>query len=73
MIKVAGFYCVCTPLSTIGGNYLADTLLWNAYFVTAMNMAVNFILEFLYDRFFVFSQMLDTNELARKNKQGKKK
>jgi len=73
MIKIAGFYCVFTPLSTIGGNYLADTLLWNAYFVTAMNMVVNFILEFLYDRFFVFGRTLDTNELAHKNKQGTKK
>ena len=49
------------------GNYLADTLLWNEYLVTAMNMAANFILEYLYDRFVVFRKSLDTNSIAKKH------
>ena len=55
-----------TPLSTVLGNFLAEELLWNEYLVTVLNMAANFILEFLYDRFFVFRDSIDTNDLARK-------
>ena len=67
MAKVFAFYCVFTPVSTIAGNYLAETLLWNEYLVTVVNMVANFTLEFLYDRFFVFRDSLDTNELAKKH------
>ncbi len=66
MVQVLGFYCVFTPVSTILGNYLADTLMWNEYLVTGMNMAANFILEYLYDRFVVFRKTLDTNSIAKK-------
>ena len=65
MLKVLGFYCVFTPVSTWLGNYLAETLLWNEYLVTALNMVANFVLEFLYDRFFVFRGSIDTNAAAR--------
>lgn len=67
MAQVLGFYCVFTPASTILGNYLADTLLWNEYLVTGINMAANFILEYLYDRFVVFRKSLDTNSIAKKH------
>lgn len=59
MAKVLAFYAVFTPLSTLLGNYLAETLLWNEYLVTAINMVLNFALEFLYQRFFVFNKNLD--------------
>ena len=59
MAKVLAFYAVFTPLSTLLGNYLAETLLWNEYLVTAINMVLNFVLEFLYQRFFVFNKNLD--------------
>ena len=67
MIKVFAFYCVFTPASTVLGNFLAESLHWNEYLVTVINMAANFTLEFLYDRFFVFRDSLDTNELAEKH------
>ena len=67
MIQVLGFYCVFTPLSTWLGGYLADTLGWNEYLVTLLNMAANFILEFLFDRFVVFRDSLDTNSVAQKH------
>ena len=67
MIKVFAFYCVFTPASTVLGNFLAESLHWNEYLVTVINMAANFTLEFLYDRFFVFRDSLDTNELAKKH------
>lgn len=65
MLKITIFYCVFTPASTILGSYLADTLLWNDYLVTVINMLSNFVLEYLYDRFLVFGNSIDTNELAR--------
>lgn len=72
MIKVFIFYCVFTPCSTIGGNYLAEHLFWNEYLVTVLNMIANFSLEFLYDRFFVFGNSLDTNEVAKKKAEARK-
>jgi len=60
MTKVFVFYLIFTPISTIVGNYLAEKLLWNEYFVTGINMLANFILEYLYDRFIVFRESIDT-------------
>ncbi len=60
MLKVAIFYAIFTPVSTIGGNYLAENLGWNETLVTILNMLCNFILEYLYDRFFVFGGSIDT-------------
>ncbi len=62
MAKVAAFYCAFTPLSTLLGNYLAETLLWNEYLVTAINMILNFVTEYIYDRFVVFGASMDTKE-----------
>lgn len=66
MLKVFAFYCVFTPLTTWGGNYLAEELLWNEYLVTGLNMALNFVTEFFYQRFFVFRDSVDSNSLAQK-------
>ena len=67
MAKVFLFYLVFTPASTLFGNWLAEGLLWNEYLVTGINMLLNFVLEFLYDRFFVFRGSIDTNEIAKKH------
>lgn len=61
MLKVAAFYAVFTPLTTFGGDYLVESLHWNDYVVTLLNMALNLSTEYLYDRFFVFRGSLDTN------------
>ena len=60
MMKVLGYYAVFTPLSTIFGNWLAEDLLWNGYLVTILNMFLNFITEYLFDRFVVFGKSIDT-------------
>ena len=60
MIKVAAYYAVFTPLSTMLGSYLADSLGWNEYLVTGLNMILNFVTEFLYQRYFVFGDSIDT-------------
>ena len=64
MLKVACYYVVFTPLSTWLEHYLAGQLGWNEYLVTAINMVLNFVTEFLYQRFFVFGKSIDS---AKKN------
>ena len=64
MLKVLAYYAVFTPLSALLGNYLAETLLWNAYLVTVLNMLLNFSTEFLYQRFFVFAKSIDSKREA---------
>ena len=67
MLKVAAFYLVFTPLSTWLEHVLTMNLGWNEYLVTAINMVLNFVTEFLYQRFYVFRDSIDTNDLAKKD------
>jgi putative flippase GtrA len=60
MMKVALFYLVFTPVSTLIGDYLVETLKWNEFLVTLINMTANFILEFIYDKYVVFRGSIDT-------------
>ncbi len=62
MLKVAAYYAVFTPLTTAGGNYLAEDLGWNDYLVTAINMALNLVTEFLFQRYVVYGKDVDTAE-----------
>ena len=62
MMKVFFFYLVFTPLSTLLGNYLEGTLNWNGTVVTLINMVLSFVLEYLYDRFYVFRDSIDTKK-----------
>ena len=62
MLKVACFYAVFTPVSTIAGNYLAETCHWNGFLVTILNMICNLVTEYFYDRYFVFGNTIDTAE-----------
>jgi putative flippase GtrA len=65
MLLVFAYYCVFTPLSTMLEHYLADTMGWNEYLVTVINMVLNFVTEFLYQRFVVYRKSLDTNKFAK--------
>ena len=60
MLKVGLFYLLFTPTSTIIGNYLVKDLNWNEYLVTGINMLSNFVLEYLYDKYYVFKGTIDT-------------
>ena len=62
MLKVFLYYCAFTPLSTIGGNYLAETLMWNHYIVELLSMLLNFITEFLFTRFLVYGKQVDNDK-----------
>ena len=57
MLKVFAYYCVFTPLSTLLGNRLVS-LGWNEYLVTGINMLINLVTEFLYQKYYVFRDTL---------------
>ncbi|MEZ4357719.1 MAG: GtrA family protein [Eubacteriales bacterium] len=65
MLKVIGYYCVFTPLSTWWGDQLTGIGL-NEYIVLAGTMLINFITEFLFCRFVVYRKSINTNKLAQK-------
>ena len=47
-----------------------ETLHWNSTLVLVATMLINFVTEFLYQKFVVYRNSIDTNERARKaNKQ----
>ena len=73
MAMVFAFYLVFTPASTILGNYLAETLHWNEYLVTGINMALNLSLEYLYDTFVVYRGEMDNNDIAAKEREKEEK
>ncbi|MBO4872751.1 MAG: GtrA family protein [Lachnospiraceae bacterium] len=60
MLKVAAYYAVFTPLSSWLEHVYTMQWGWNEYLATAVNMLLNLITEFLYQRFFVFGKSLDT-------------
>ena len=64
MTKVSLFYLVFTPLSTWWTDALTGAGI-NEYLVLAGTMIVNFVTEFLYDRFFVFGKTIDTDGKAK--------
>ena len=66
MAKVALFYVVFTPTTTWLTNQLTQGWLWNEYLVKGLVMVTNLVLEFLYQKYFVFKDTMDTNDLARK-------
>ena len=61
MLKVALFYVVFIPLTALLEKFLTEDLLWPGILATAINMVLNFILEFFYQRYFVFGKSLDSN------------
>ncbi len=59
MLLVFAYYCVFTPVTTILGNYLAEDLGWNEYLVTGLNMLLNLVTEFLYQKYVVYKDQID--------------
>lgn len=64
MALVTVYYCAFTPLSTFGADAIVDAWQqsagenWNADFelvITAGMMILNFITEFIWDKFIVFN------------------
>lgn len=83
MLQVFLFYLIFTPVSTVLVGMLTEgiALPWDETRIlvkgwdlvhplvgTLIGMVLNFVTEFLYDRFVVFKDSLDTNEIAEKEK-----
>lgn len=68
MLKVALFYCVFTPVSTYLGQLAANNGV-NDFIVEAVTMACNLITEYLFCRFVVYRNSMNTNNLAKKNEE----
>jgi len=67
MALVLLYYCAFTPASVFGGNALEAA--WGSQYgivVTILMMLINFVTEFLWDRFVVFRGSVDTNDVAQK-------
>ena len=61
MLQVALFYLVFTPLSTWWTAVLIGADVgWNEYLVLALTMVVNFVTEYLFQRYVVFAKSIDT-------------
>ena len=61
MMKVAVFYLIFTPLSTWWTAVLTgEGVGLNEYLVLIGSMLVNFVTEYLYDRYIVFGKSIDT-------------
>ncbi len=60
MALVLMYYCVFIPVTTFFEHYFTGTLWWNEYFATILNMLLNFVTEFLYQRYVVFGKSIDS-------------
>ena len=60
MLKVAVFYLVFAPLSMWWTSVLVDGMGWNSLLIKICTMLINFVSEYLFDRFFVFGKTIDT-------------
>ncbi len=65
MLKVAIFYLIFTPLSLWWGEALSGKI--NEYIILAFTMIINFVGEFLYCRFFVYKDSINTNKRVKEN------
>lgn len=66
MLKVFGFYCVFTPISTVAGDYCTGRLRVNEYIVLAVTMLLNMVTEYLFCRWVVYRKSIDSNDRAKK-------
>lgn len=58
MIKTLVFYVFFIPFSTIGGAWLEPYA--NEYVILIGTMLINFVTEYLYQRFYVFKNSIET-------------
>ena len=83
MLKVLAYYAVFTPISLFLVAWLSDGMIfgkmvvenhlnWNGTLTILINMVLNFVTEFLFDRFVVFRDSIDTNDIADRERQKEK-
>ena len=59
MLKVLGYYLVFTPASIWWGEALAQRG-WNEYLILIPTMLINMVTEFLFNRYVVFGDSINT-------------
>ncbi|MBQ8028899.1 MAG: GtrA family protein [Clostridia bacterium] len=67
MLKVFGYYCVFTPASIWWGIALTN-IGWNEYLVLAFTMLINLSTEYLFTRFVVYRNSVNTAVKSNENK-----
>lgn len=65
------FYCAFVPASVFGGDAL-ERVGWNGTLVTVLMMLINFVLEFIWQKFVVFNDKVTTPILNKFKKKDKK-
>ncbi len=67
MAKIFGFYCVFTPVTVILGELVAQKLQWEfaEYLILGVTMITNMVTEFLFCRFVVYKDSMNTNQSAK--------
>ena len=70
MLLVFIYYCAFTPLSILWGIVFTDNMGINEYIVLAVTMIINFITEYLWTRFVVYRN--DINTAPQKEKKNNK-
>lgn len=68
MALVALYYLVFTPASAWWGTALSEAGVHD-WLVEGMNLVLNFVTEFLFQRFVVYRNTVDTNAVAQKARQ----
>ena len=66
MLLVVIYYCAFIPSSVFGGDAL-EGIGWNGTLVTVLMMVINFVTEFLYQKFVVYRHSENTNNLAQED------
>ncbi len=65
MALTALYYAVFTPISTWWSQALVN-IGWHDYIVEIGTMLVNFVTEFIYQKFVVYRGTIDTNDVAKR-------
>ena len=60
MFLVFLYYCAFTPMSTYLEYIFTGNLWWNEYFATILNMLLNVVTEFLFQRYVVYGKSIDS-------------
>ncbi len=68
MLETAIFYVIFIPLSNWLIKLMTDAGM-AAYIADIIATLLNFVLEFLYQRFFVFRKSIDTNDIAKREQE----
>ena len=68
MLETAIFYVLFIPFSNWLIKLMTDAV-WAQYVADIIATLLNLVLEFLYQRFFVFRKSIDTNDIAKKEQE----